>query len=111
LKSKTGILTKGALILFIGLLLLAFCAPQAVAYDDKKCKKYVKKLKVLLKPYKSLKIKNLIADIDALDDTKGGVAAKEAEEKVDPPFEDLSFCKKFIKYLNMVEEHCAKPDK
>ncbi|MCP3954551.1 MAG: hypothetical protein GY697_20385, partial [Desulfobacterales bacterium] len=70
-----------------------------------------KKLKVLLKPYKALKFKGLIADIDTLDDKKGGVSAKEAEEKVEPPFEELTFCKKFIKYLNRVEEHCTKPEK
>lgn len=111
MKMKTGIFKKSALILFIGLLLLAFCTPQAVAYDKKKCAKNVKKLKTLLKPYKSLKIKKLIADIDEMDDTKGGMSPKEAEEKVEPPFEELSFCKKFIKYLNQVEKHCTKEEK
>ena len=89
-------------------LFFSFGLAPAGAFDEKKCKKSVTKLSKHVKPYKNTNFKKLLKVIDKLDDEKGGIDAKELEEAVEVPFEDLSWAKKFVKYLNNVEKYCSK---
>ena len=90
MKTGTKIFTRIATAVFVGLLLLSFSVAPVYAYDAKKCATAVKRLKVLLKPYRSLKIKEIYKEIDKLDDQEGGVDSKVVEGSVEPPFEKLS---------------------
>ena len=104
---KTTILRVG-LFFFITSFLLCPGLVQAEGYDQVQCKKYVNKLYKLVKPYKDLKFKSLLVTISKMDDVEGGTEAEELEDAVEVPFEDVSWAKKFVKYLNNVEEFCAK---
>ncbi len=97
-----------AVWMLAAVLFLSLGLAPAGAYDEKKCKKSVSKLSKHVKPYKNTNFKKLLKVISKLDDEKGGIDPKELEEAVEVPFEDLTWSKKFIKYLNQVEKHCAK---
>jgi len=104
---KTG-LSRIVIMSIAALLLVSFSASSVSAYDDKKCKKAVEKMKKHLKSHRGLKLKTLYKKIDKVDEKEGGWDAKELEDAVDPPFEDLSWTKKFVKYMNKIEQECAK---
>jgi hypothetical protein len=94
-------LLAGALFFSLGL------AP-AGAFDEQKCKSNVTKLLKLVKPYKGERFKDLMKEIDALDEVEGGMDPEVLEEAVEVPFEDLAWSKKFAKYMDKVEKYCAK---
>ncbi len=99
---RITVLTIAVLFIF-GLL-----GSPAAAYDEQKCKKNVNKLYKLVKPYKDVKFKSLLLSISKIDDIEGGIEEEQLEEQVEVPFEDMSWAKKFIKYMNKVEEYCKK---
>jgi hypothetical protein len=101
-------LARVVVLCLAALLLIAFGPASATAYDKKKCNKAVEKIKKHLKSHRGLKLKTLYKKIDKVDEKEGGWDAKELEAAVDPPFEDLSWTKKFVKYLNKVEQECSK---
>lgn len=90
------------------LVCVAFTPADTRAYDEKKCTRSVEKLKKHIKSYRGLKIKTLYKQVDKIDEKEGGWDAKELEAAVDPPFEDLKWTKKFIRYMNNMEEDCTK---
>jgi len=89
--------------IFFGLL-----GSSAAAYDEGKCKNAVKVLSKMLKPYKHIKIKTILIDIGEIDDVEGGMEGEAVEEHIEVPFEEISWCKRFYKYMNLMEEHCSK---
>lgn len=97
-----------ALMALAALMFVAFSPSAARAYDEKKCNKSVEKLKKHIKAYRGLKIKTLYKQIDDVDEKEGGWDAKELEDAIEPPFEDLSWTKKFVKYMDNIEKYCAK---
>ena len=102
------ITTRLTLICLAVLAFVAFSPISARAYDEKKCNKSVEKLKKHIKAYRGMKIKTLYQQIDDVDEKEGGWDAKELEDAIDPPFEDLSWAKKFIKYMDSIEKNCTK---
>ena len=93
----------------VALMLVSFSPAAARGdYDENKCKKSVEKLKKHIKSHRGLKLKTLYKQIDDVDEKEGGWDAKELEAAVEPPFEDLSWTKKYIKYMNNIEKYCTK---
>ena len=108
------------LVLFFAIVcFLGAGVPAANAYDKDKCDKYITKLKKWMKPHRSLKFKVVYANIKDISKAQAGRSKEEEEKfngwdvetiktKIDVPFKDLSWTKKFIKYYHNVEQYCGK---
>ena len=105
---KTAIFRIPLLFFMISFFLCLGPATAGAKYDKAMCKKSVGKLVKLVKPHKDVKFKSLLADIKTLGDKDGGMATEEIKAATDVPFKDLKWTKKFIQYLESVEQDCAK---
>jgi len=92
------------IVCFFGLSVL----PAFAKYDEQKCKSSVKMVQKLIKGDKTIRFKELLEQLDQVAAKEGGWSAEELEAFIDAPFEDMSWVKKFIKYMDEMEESCSQ---